>query len=97
MDTSVRPMSLTADDCTPIAAASTASRAYCAHPAGLAPSISHPAAKPASMMNSADKAQLTCVGIARSPSGDPEAPEAPEAPDALTPCATQVPQATPVM
>src|ERR1700691_5146795 len=46
VDTSVMPMSLTADDCTPIAAAATASRQNCAHPAGLAPLISHPTLNP---------------------------------------------------
>ena len=68
VDTSVSPISLTAAACTPMAAASTASRQNCAHPVGLAPVISHPTVNPASRMSSAASDQLTWAGstLARS-------------------------------
>src|SRR5579859_7543954 len=84
-------MSLTAEDCVPIAAASVASRANCAHPAGLAPLTSHPTVNPASSVSSASSTHITwagstrpslvCAGAARS----------------LAACAIHVPPATPTM
>jgi hypothetical protein len=59
VDTWVSPISLTADACTPIAAASTASRTNSAHPAGRALVISQPAVNPASRTSSVNSAQLT--------------------------------------
>ena len=91
VDTLVSPISLTDDDCMPIAAASTASRTNSAHPAGRPPVTSQPAVNPASSTSSVNSAQLTWAGstLSRSPSSG--------LPCILKPCATQVPQATPVM
>ena len=80
-------MSLTDDDCIPIAAASVASRQNCAHPAGLAPLTSQPTANPASSVSSPSRAHRTWYGS--TPSFSDEA--------ALAPWATQVPAATPTM
>ena len=104
VDTLVSPISLTAAACTPMAAASTASRQNCAHPVGLAPVISHPTVNPASRMSSAASAQLTWAGstLARSWSSPAFAVPAsarlafPRS-AALKPCAVQVPVATPMM
>jgi len=96
VDTSVRPMSLTADDCTPIAAASVASRQNCAHPAGLAPLTSQPTVKPASSVSSARRVHMTYDGSALV-----RAPARPESrfrsPAARMPCAINVPTATPTI
>ena len=93
VDTWDSPISLTADDCTPMAAARTASRQNCAHPAGRAPVISQPTVNPASRMSSANSAQFTWPGstlACRSFSSEASA-------EASKPCAIQVPPATPAM
>ena len=93
VDTLLSPSSLTDVDCTPIAAAVTASSTNSAHPAGRAPVASHPAASPASSMSSVNSAQLTCAGSTLSRSVSSALP----LPRTLKPCASQVPPATPMM
>jgi len=92
VDTWASPISLTADDCTPMAAARTASRQNCTHPAGRAPVISQPAVNPASRMSSANSDQFTWPGSTLARLSSPSASA-----EALKPCATQVPAATPAM
>ena len=93
MDKLVMPISLTEDDCTPIAAAVTASSTNSSHPVGRAPVASHPAASPASSTSSVNRAQLTWAGSTLSRLASPGL----VLPRILKPCATQVPQATPAM
>jgi hypothetical protein len=63
----LNPISLTAADCMPMAAAATASSANSAPPRGRAPVISHPTAPPASSTSSANNAQRTCPGSTLAP------------------------------
>src|SRR5581483_5921450 len=84
----LNPISLTAADCMPMAAAATASSANSAPRRGLASVISHPAAPPASSASSTPSAQLTCRGSTL---------DAPAGERFFTPWDTQVATATPVM